>query len=88
MPSMNPIPAAVKLSPSVFPSQRLLLAGWKPGVPAHIKPETVQTDQRVCRSLRCPKCGHRGGMTYRAFGKGNRYACVADCPSCGHEEEV
>ncbi len=64
----------------------LLQAGYQPGVPAGLTPESQAVDRGCCRRLRCAACGRRG-MDYRPHYKGSRCRVLAVCSACGNQEE-
>ncbi len=66
----------------------LAAAGFAPGAPEHIRPETRDADRAACRGLRCPLCNRRG-LAYRPYHTTDgRYAVLAQCARCPGAEVV
>ena len=67
----------------------LIDAGWWPGIPDAITPETRAVDEATCKRMQCPRCKRRG-LAYRPFVRDGRYKVLAVCQreGCGAVEEV
>jgi hypothetical protein len=82
------IAAAPVKGPAESPTVRgLLLLGYQSGAPAHVSPETRQTDAELCHDTHCPGCRARGRQ-YLTFHRGISYRVVAQCVRCGRGEEL
>lgn len=66
------------------------LAGFAPGVPPHITPETAAIDAQCVRSMRCPHCRKR--LKFAPFGRVQppAYVALAFCATqgCGYAERA
>jgi hypothetical protein len=65
----------------------LAAAGFTPGAPPQVTPETRAIDRALCRRARCPSCRTRG-LRYRPFARGPRYRVLAECARCGGAAEL
>lgn len=67
----------------------LARAGYVPGLPPHVSPETQREDLQACRRMRCHGCRARG-LAYIPYRNqhGRGYRVLARCPACGGAAEV
>jgi hypothetical protein len=74
---------------TVFPPapEPATLPLWQDGAPAHGPAAAVEIDRRICKALRCDRCGKRG-LVFKPQQSGRRYRVLAVCPACGHENEM
>jgi hypothetical protein len=66
---------------------RLAAAGFTPGAPHQVTPETRAIDRALCRRSRCPSC-RTGGLRYHPFARGPHYRVLAECARCGGVAEL
>ena len=74
---------------TVFPPapEPATLPLWTDGAPAHVPAAAVEIDRRVCRALKCDRCGKRG-LSFKPQHSGRRYRVLGVCPACGHANEM
>ena len=70
-------------------SLELAAAGYRPGIPSHVRPQAAAIDQGTLREAECASCG-TVGLSYHPFApaRGHGYCVVAVCPVCGHAAEL
>jgi hypothetical protein len=85
---MQTIPTAPALDQTfVALAARLAAAGFTPGAPAQVTPQTRALDRALCRRLRCPSC-RKCGLRYRPFARGPNYWVLGECGQCGAAAEL
>ena len=68
-------------------AERFRLAGFIPGAPLHLTPETIQDVEVLVKCMRCPGCGCRSLRMRPFHNLEGRFRVLADCRLCHSGEE-